>query len=72
MPATLAGVPAYTRSFNASSNTLTITVDSGSFTAANIESLFRAVTFAGAADRGSGDVGITFAAGAASAAKRSP
>ncbi len=69
VPATLAGVPAYTRSFNASSNTLTITVGSGSFTAANIESLFRAVTFAGAADRGSGDVGITFAAGAASAAK---
>ena len=69
VPATLAGVPAYTRSFDATSKTLAITVGSGSFTAANIESLFRAVTFAGAADRGSGDVGITFAAGAASAAK---
>ncbi|MFM8414927.1 MAG: DUF4347 domain-containing protein, partial [Planctomycetota bacterium] len=73
VPATLTGVPglpAYTAAFNATNRTLTITANaSATFTDAHIQSLFRAVTFAGAETRSAGNVTITFGAGGQIASK---
>lgn len=70
VPATLTGVTtAYTATFDATTWALTIKATTGTFSNAEIQRLFRAVTFTGGAARGAGDVGITFAAGGASATK---